>query len=75
MNVGAEMTEASGEILVAAIDWINISKDGSAGSGKHGDQDNYGRTERRRSDELGGAPIGRTLDINPVGIKKLDFSI
>ena len=29
------MTEAGGEILVAAVDGIDVSKDGLAGGGEH----------------------------------------
>ena len=34
-DVGAEVAEAGGEILVATIDGVNVTEDGLAGGGEH----------------------------------------
>lgn len=62
------MTEAGGEILVAAVDRVDVSENGLAGGGEHADEDDNGGTEGLRSDELGGAPVGGAFDIDAVGV-------
>ena len=69
------MAKAGGEILVTAIDGIDVAKDGLAGGGKHGDKDDDGGAKGLRRDELGGTPVGGAFDVDAVSIEEFDFSV
>ena len=69
------MAETSGEILVTAVDRIDVAQNGSARSGKHTDENHDGWAESLRSDELGWVPVGRAFDIDAVSVEELDFDI
>ena len=69
------MAKAGGEILVAAIDGIDVAKNGLAGGGKHGDKDDDGWAKGLRSDELGGAPVGGAFDVDAVSIEEFDLGV
>ena len=69
------MAKAGGEILVAAIDGVDVAKNGLTGGGKHGNKNDDRRAKGLRSDELGGAPVGGAFDIDAVSIEKLDFGV
>ena len=69
------MAKAGGEILVAAIDRIDVAKNGLTGGGKHGNKDDDGGAKGLRCNEFGWAPVGGAFDIDAVSIEEFNFSI
>ena len=61
--------------MVAAIDGVDVAKDGLAGGGKHGNKDDDRGAKGLWSDELGGAPVGGAFDVDAVSIEEFNFSI
>lgn len=51
-NTGAELVQAICQILVAAVDTVDVAQDRGAGCGKHADQDEHRWAQRWRADDL-----------------------
>lgn len=69
------MAEAGGEVLVAAVDGVDIAKNGLAGGGEHADENDDGGAKGLRSDEFGGAPVGGSFDVDAVSVEEFDFDV
>lgn len=75
MDVGAERVEALGEVLVAAVDGVNVSESGSAGGGEHGDEEHDCGAKSGGTDEISWLESGGAVDENAMGIGEFDVDI
>src|SRR5215212_2486020 len=56
LDLGAQLVESLGEVLVAAVDHVGGPKHRGALGRKHGEQDDHRRTERRGTHDLRAGP-------------------
>ena len=62
------MAKPGGEILIAAVDRVDVTENRFAGGGEHANEDHDGWSKGLRSDQFGGAEIGGAFDIDAVSI-------
>lgn len=71
-DMGTEGVEAGGDILVAAVDGVDVAQDAGAVGGEHPDEQQAGRAQGRGADDVGFGIHRRALDVNAVRVGQFD---
>src|SRR3989344_5863716 len=70
LDVGAELVQSLCQVLVAAVDIVDIAEDGRTLRREHTDKDNDRRSKSRRAHHLRCLELCRTLHIKTMRINK-----
>src|SRR5829696_4295061 len=74
LDLGAQLVEPLGQVLVAAVDDVRRPEHRGAFRGEHGQEDDHRRPERGRTHDLGAGPARRSLHHHPVGVEQLHLA-
>src|SRR5674476_980143 len=69
----AQRVETRGQVLVAAVDDVDVAQDRGARSREHRHQDDHCWTKCRRADDRGSAPARGPGDQHPMWVKQLNL--
>src|SRR5580765_3235683 len=72
--MGAQGVEAFGQVFVAAVYGVDVAQDAHTFGGKHADEQQAGRAQGGRANNIGGAKFSGAVYVNAVGVGQLDIN-